>query len=167
MLQPFEVFRPVYFKKLFELKKTYLVSQTYKRAVDHLATDKKIPILLSDYSDLGLAKIHLNAVKHDKFAAILDLTNENHLTKLNEMLKETSQYRLYWAVVKSAKELQDRINKVYRDNMKRYIEKHTSWRIGRETTLYPSVQTTFGELFIILKYGSETLRIKFEEIENI
>ena len=167
MLQPFEVFRPLYLKKLFELKKTYLVSQSYKRTVDHFAEKQKNAILLSDYSDLGQAKIHLNAVKNDKYAAILDLTNEKHLAKLNEMLKEESGYRLYWAVVKSAKELQERINKVYKDNMKRYIEKKTSWRIGRDTTLYPSVQVTFGEVFITLKYGSETLRLKFEEIETI
>jgi hypothetical protein len=167
MLQPFELFKPMYIPKLRQLKKRYIVTQSYKRRSDHLADILKIDILLSDYDELGGAKIHVNAVKGDKYAAILDLENEKHLKKLNEMLAEGSEYRLYWAIVKSAKDLQERVNKVYRDNMKRYIQKHTNWRISGDTTLYPSVQISFGELFIILKYGNQTLRIKFEEIETV
>src|ERR1700761_8289999 len=108
MLQPFEIFTPLYIKRLRELKKRYLVSQYYKRGLDHFSNGKA-PLLLSDYDDLGLAKVHLNAVRNDKFAAILDLENEKHLAKLNEMLTEASSYRLYWAVVKSAKDLQLRV----------------------------------------------------------
>jgi len=30
----------------------------------------------------------------------------------------------------------------------------------------PSIQLSFGELYIILKHGSQQIRIKFEEIES-
>ena len=167
MLQPFESFRLVFVDKLIELKKLYLVSQTYTRARDHFADEATINLVLTDYDSLGAAKLHLNAVKKDRYAAIIDLTNAAHKEKLVAMLSPGSKYRVYWSVVKSAKELQQRINARYKDNMRRYIEKHTNWRIGRDQTIYPSVEVTFGELFIVLKYSGQVLRIKFEEIERI
>ncbi len=167
MLQPFEPFRAMYIPKLRQMKKRYLVSQTYKRAYNHFEEVHKKDILLSDYDVLGGANIHYNAVKGDTYAAILDLENDAHLKKLEEMLSPASSYRLYWAVVKNAKELQEKINKVYKDKMRRYIDAKTNWRIKGDTTLYPSVQISFGELFIVLKYGNQTIRIKFEEIETI
>ncbi|MGN6438398.1 MAG: hypothetical protein ACTHMM_17780 [Agriterribacter sp.] len=166
MLQPFEHFKHIYLNKLIQLKKRYLVSQTYKRAKDHLSEEEKIDILLSDYSDLGQAKIHLNAVKTDRFHALLDLEKPEHLDKLKEMMQEGSKYRLFWAVVRSAKELEASINGRFKDHMRRYIAKNTTWRIKGDATIHPSIQISFGELFLVLKYGSQTLRVKFEEIER-
>lgn len=167
MLQPFEQFRLVFIDKLIALKKRYLVSQTYTRAMDHLADETKTDLILTDYDNLGGAKIHLNAVKHDKYAGILDLESHTHKQRLTEMLAADSNYRIFWSVVKSSKDLQQRINLRYKDNMKRYIGQHTNWRISGATTIYPSIEVTFGELFITLKYSGQTLRIKFEDIENI
>ena len=167
MLQPFEIFKPGYLDKLIALNKKWLVTQTYKRSVDHFADEKKIALLLSDYDDPGLAKVHLSAVKNDRYAAIIDLDKPAHKTKLTEMLSPDSKYQLFWAAVKSRKELEDRINIGYKDQMRRYISFHTNWRIDRNTIIKPSIEVTFGELFITLKYGSQTLRIKFEEIEKV
>jgi hypothetical protein len=167
MLQPFELFKPICVDRLSKLKKRYLVSQSYTRGFSEDEDQHKTNILLSDYDILGGANIHFNAVKKDKYASIIDLEKEQHQKKLFEMLEPDSKYRLFWAVVKSKKELEERINLRFKENMRRYIELHTNWRIDRNTTIKPSVQVTFGELFIILKYASQTLRIKFEEIENV
>lgn len=166
MLQPFEVFKPLYLNKLVQLQKHFLVTQTYQRGHDPFEQGPKTPILLSDYSDEGLAKIHLGALKEDRYAALVDLRRAEHRQKILDMLSPASSYRLFWAVVTSTKELEARINERYKDHMRRYIEQNTSWRIGRNTTLRPSIQQIFGELFIILKYSSETLRITFEQLEN-
>jgi hypothetical protein len=167
MLQPFELFRVIFIEKLLKLKKRYLVSQSYKRALNHFEEEQKTDILLTDYDVLGAANIHLNAVKHDKYASVIDLENPVHKNKLIEMLSENSKYRVFWSVVKSSKELQLGIDAKYKDNMRRYIERHTNWRIKSDATIYPSIEVTFGELFIVLKYAGQTLRIKFEEIEKI
>ena len=167
MLQPFEIFRLEYIPRLVNLKKTWLVSQSYPRGIDELQDEKKESILLSDYDDPGLAKVHLNAVKHHKYAAIIDLKIPKHRAKLEEMLGENSKYQVFWCIVRSARELETRVNARWKENMRRYIEKHTNWRIDRNATLKPSLQVTFGELFIVLKHGSQTLRIKFDEIEKV
>jgi hypothetical protein len=166
MLQPFLRFRQMYMHRLIELEKFYLISQSYNRGNDHFADTPKTGLLMTDYNDIGLAKTHLNAIKHDKYAALLDLTRTAHKKKLIELLSADSKYAVYWAVIKSAEELQLRVNRKYKDHMRRYIESRTDWRIGRETTLRPVIQLKFGEIYVTLKFGNRRLQVKFEEIEK-
>lgn len=166
MLQPFELFKPVHLNKLVELKKFYLVTQTYKRGEDPFSDEHKINLLFTDYDDLGLARGHLQALQGDKYAAIIDLQKEGHRQRVNDLITKESPYRVFWAVVRSRKELEERINAKYKDHMRRYILQHTTWRIDRDTTLNPRLQIIFGELFITFKYGRETRRITFGELEQ-
>ena len=165
MLQPFELFQASYIPKLMELEKYYLVSQTYTRYSDHSDAAPKESLLLTDYADENMAKTHREALHKDKYAAILNLRHPPHREKLIELLGPNSRFHVFWAVVKSVKELEEKINAVYKPGMKSFIEQNTNWRISRETTLHPSVELVFGELFIILKYGNQTIRVKFEDIE--
>jgi len=166
MLQPFEPFKQIYLERLRSLKKRWLVSQSYHRAYNLLDAQHKIGLLLTDYDTRGGANIHVNAVKNDKYAAVLDLENEAHRNKLTEMLRDDSNYTLYWSVVKSAAALKKRVDLKYKEHMRRYVARHTRWRIGGSDALYPNIEVAFGELFIVLKYAGQVLRVKFEEIEN-
>jgi len=167
MLQPFEDFKPNYLSRLIQLGRRWLVSQTYLRAseLDSDPTNSSVNLLFSDYAELGEAKLHVNAVKHDRYAAIIDLKNPAHYKRIQEMLSTGSGYRIFLAVVRSAKELENNINKNYRDKLKKYVEKHTNWRISQDTIVKPTIQLSFGEIFIILKHGNQVIRIKFEELE--
>ncbi|MBC7849327.1 MAG: hypothetical protein H7Y31_06310 [Chitinophagaceae bacterium] len=166
MLQPFEIFRPEYVTKLLSLKKRYLVSQSYARFSDRPGDEQKTGLLVSEYQDPGLAKVHFNAVRNDKFAAILDLENPAHRNKFESMLSVESLYRIFWSVVKSTKELEALVNHKYKDHMRRYIDRNTNWRLNRDSGIKPSLQVIFGELYLILKHAGQTIRIKFEEIES-
>jgi hypothetical protein len=201
MFQPFIEFKPQYIGKLKELKKTYLVTQTYNRVYDHFDKEHKADILVTDYDDLGMAKGHLAALqrlnkaathnmvitiedeikaeregthitsttknrKFDKYISIIDLNNEGHLNKFREMLQADSNYKVYWTVVQSAEDLKKRLDSSYAENIKRYITQFTNWRISSNETIRPQIQVIFGELYIILKRGQETLRIRFEELEK-
>jgi hypothetical protein len=165
MLQPFESFKSGYIDRLRQLKKNYLVTQYYARG-EGLADQAVTPLLVTAYDDLGLAKTHWNAVKEDPLAAIIKLEKEEHKNKLREMLSEGSRYHVYWAVVKSKAELEKRVNSRYKDNMRRYIQHNTNWRIDHEASVKPSIELTFGHLYLILQRGSQSIRIKFEEIEK-
>ena len=143
------------------------MSQTYTRAVDHFSGNEKIGLLFSDYDAEGQAQIHLNAVRHDQYAAIIDLRKPGHYKKITGMLAAESSYQPFWAVVKSTANLEKSINAHYKDNMRAYISQHTTWRIGGGETIKPSVAVIFGEVFITLKYGGQTLKIKFSDIEKV
>jgi hypothetical protein len=167
MLQPFQEFKPAYISRLLQLGRWYLVSQTYCRVKDMDADPfgSRISLLFSDYAELGEAKLHVNAVKKDRYAAIIDLRRPAHLKRIREMLQTGSGYHIFFAVVRSAKELENQINKNYKDKLKQYVERQTNWRISHDSIVKPSIQLSFGELYIILKHGSQQIRIKFEEIE--
>ncbi len=168
MLQPFEEFKPSYLPRLIQLGRRYLVSQTYCRVreLEKDPTCRRMNLLFSDYMELGEAKLHVNAVKKDRYAAIIDLENPSHLKKMQEMLKADSGYRLFFAVVRSAKELENLVNRKYKDKLRNYVEKQTDWRISRDAIVRPTIQLSFGELFVILKHRNQHIRIKFEEIER-
>ena|SRR6478735_1632895 len=165
MLQPFEAFKIGFIDRLMQLKKCFLVTQYYARGEGGFDQSGMIPLLVTAYDDLGLAKTHWNAVKEDRLAAIIKLEKEEHKNKLRDMLSEGSKYHIYWAVVKSKGELEKRVNNQYKENMRRYIQQNTNWRIDHEASVKPSIELTFGHLYVILKRGSQSIRIKFEEIE--
>lgn len=167
MLQPFEDFKAGYIPRLLDLGRPYLVSQTYQRSqrLGGAATPSRIHLLLSDYGELGEAKLHVNAVKKDRYAAIIDLNRAAHRRKIEDMLQAGSGYQLFFAVVRSARALEDHINRHYKHKLKQYVDSKTDWRISHDAVVKPSIQLSFGELFIILRHRSQRIRIKFEEIE--
>ncbi|HSC36531.1 MAG TPA: hypothetical protein VLD19_01620, partial [Chitinophagaceae bacterium] len=165
-LQPFERFRPVFIPKLVELEKFYLVSQTYTRYKDNSEAPPKRSLLLTDYADEVMAKTHLQALRNDKYAAILNLQRPAHKSKLLELLGEQSAFHVFWAVVKNTRELEEKINAVFKPNMKNFIDRNTNWRISRDTTLRPAIELIFGELYITLTHEKQAIRVKFEDIET-
>ena len=165
MFQPFERFKTEYIERLIRMDKIYLVSQSYNKAIDHFE-DPKQNILFTDYDQPGLAQIHYSAVRNDKYASMINLKNPKHKLKVTEMLADDSEYKVYWAIVKSIDEIKKRMNLKYSSHIRRYIQNNTTWRIGADETIRPSLQVVYGELFIVLKRRNQTLRIKFDEIEN-
>lgn len=166
MLQPFEKFKGSYINTLIDLNKVFLVTQTYIRSEIPGRIGEKIPLLISDYDDLGLAKIHYKAIINDKYGAIINLKKPVHREKLIEMTEPGSGYEIFWAVVKSKIQLEQQVNKKYKDRMRDYITKNTTWRLEKDSGIRPSVQLIFGELFIVIKHGKQVVRVKFEELEK-
>jgi hypothetical protein len=148
MFQPFELFKPLFIKRLIKLNKVYIVSQSYKAGADHFDEASKTCLLLTDYEDVGLANIHKTAVKTDKYAAVIHLNNPVHLQKLESMLEPDAEYKIYWSVVKDMESIKKRIDVKYKDNIRRYIMKNTTWRIGGDEIIRPQLSVIFGELFV-------------------
>ncbi|GAB3028107.1 hypothetical protein GCM10027051_36420 [Niabella terrae] len=165
-LQPFEIFKAGYIRRLLQLKKYYLVAQSYRRGTAQAAGQGRTALLLTDYEDAGQAKLHYNAVRQDPYAAIIDLRNDRHLARLQALLSPDSKYLLFWAVVRSAAAFKRQIDRDYKEPMRQYIATHTDWDIRGSTVLRPGVDVSFGELFITLKKGREQIRLKFEELEK-
>jgi hypothetical protein len=165
MVQPFIEFEKKYIPGLRQQNKIYGVTQIYHRGADLFMPDKK-SMLITLYDDKATADTHLGSLRDDKDASRLCLGILEDFEKLLAMLQPSSPYKLYWSVVKDAKQLERKLNSTYADNMRRYIERKTTWRIGGKETIEPTFEVTFGELFVNLKWGSQRQRIKFEEIEN-
>lgn len=165
MFNPFIRLEKVHIERLLRDNKPFLVSQSYRRGEDHTGEDEKINILFTSYEDLSYARIHESALV-DKYKAILDLRREAHKKKVEMMLCDDSMYRTWWAVVKSNEEVNQRLNRRFTENIKRFIRNNTSWRIAGDEVIRPAVEVTYGEIFVNLKRGGQRLRVKLEEIEK-
>lgn len=166
MLQPFVLFRKTHLITLLQVKKFYLVTQSYARAFDHFAGEVKTDILITDYDKAGLAYMHFNAVKADLYGAIIRINRDDHKNKLLEML-DGEKYRLFWAVTQSNKDIKRKLEVIYPTQIRKYIDIYTGWRVkGGETVNVDGIEVTFGELFVTLKWKTQKLRIKFEDIEK-
>lgn len=163
---PFEPFPPQLIAAFLKNGKNILVSQTCRAGFDHYADPGKTNILLTHYSDSGLALVHYKAVKSDPFGSMLYLDRPAHHAKLLEMLGLNSKYRVFTSLVKSTEQLQERMNRKYADNIRRYITRHTTWRIGGDQKITPKLELIFGELYVTIKYSGQTLRVMLTDIEK-
>lgn len=161
MLQPFVKLKPMHLARLMELGKTFLVSQHYSRGASG-----KVSILLSDYDDPGHAAMHFNAVQHQPLAARIDLRRQKHHQKILSLCQH-ADYELYWCVVASADRLKDRLGAKYKEAIRQWINGHTDWKVNSGETVKIQFEVRFGELFLILKWRSQRLSLKFEEIERL
>ena len=167
MLHIFEPFKSIYLPELVKQNRFYLVSQSYHRHLGNIpAAETKPGLLISCYEDVNMAKTHVQALTNDPFAAVINLQKPVHRDKMQDLLTAGSKFQVFIAAIKNNAGVQDRVNRLYRAHMKRYIEARTNWRISADTVLLPHLHLVFGELFITLKYGDKTLRVKFEEIET-
>ena len=173
MYNPFLRFDPR-FVGLFKAKGfRYFVSQSYPRGAHLFQDDSKNCVLLSHYNDKGLAELHYNAVgqkddngvKKDKYAALIDLENPEHYKTVVGMCEPDSKYRVFSALTNDAPSIKKATDKIFKDNIENYLRKR-NWRIARNETFSPDMEITFGELYIRMKYGKESVRIKLEELEN-
>ncbi len=165
MFNPFVPFHAKMIDGLLEMNRRYLVSQLHHPGFDVFGEDDRQPILVTDYDDIGLAKIHFNALT-DQYRAILDLQNAKHRATLEAMLEPASKYHLYASFIDNMKKTEKRLNDKYSKAIRNYIANHTNWRIAADKTVTPKLQLIFGDLFVILKYSGQEVRFRLTDLDH-
>jgi hypothetical protein len=164
IINPFEKLDRRLLEAFCRTNRFWLVSQRFTRAPQ--TSGSPVAILVTDYDDPGLALVHKKALRSDPYAFVLDLRRENHYEKIKAMMEPGSGYMPYAAVVRSRTDLEKRLNRTISENLRRFIAKATDWQIAGYKTLGCQYETTFGELFVILTFGSQRLRVRLEEVER-
>jgi hypothetical protein len=121
-LQPFGLFQRNFIPNFREDKKRYLVAQTYYRIQDPMVNEFTTPILVTEYDNLNVARMHKNSVSKDKYASILDLDKDSHRQKLVEMVSYNSKYRVYWAALKQGSGIKQLLEHQYLDRIRNYVK---------------------------------------------
>ena len=103
----------------------YLVSQTFRPGINMFMADKLV-VMFCQYSDPGFAEKHLQAVRADRYAAIIDLEGEKHLAKVQEMLAPESPYLVFSNLVRGSQALEELLDKHYASRLRCYIDQHTT-----------------------------------------
>ena len=147
--------------------KRWLVSQTLKLNISDPVLLSKTLILITHYEDKGLATVHHKAVLEDKYASVIDLERETHRKQIDSILSQDSKYILFSALIRNRERVEKQATEMYKEKYWRFIQQHSQSGVSPTKSLRPSLQLIFGELFVVLKYGSETLRTKLSEIEKM
>lgn len=166
MLNPFAIFELRFIPALRKIHKRFLVSQSFYRDRSCSNYPDKKYILFTSYQDEGLARIHYKAIVEDQFAAIVDLDKPEHRSRVEEMIADHEKFVLYSSYVKDPAIIKKALDKELKIKIQSYVAKNTDWKIRREQTIRPEVELSFGELYVVMKYGSEKVRVKLEEIEG-
>lgn len=164
---PFEKLTPAIVAAFREKGKRWLVSQTMDLTVSGATGEAKVFLLMSHYGDQGMATVHLKAVKEDRFASLIDLEREVHLKQLEKILEPGSRYVVFSSLIRSRERMEKMASDLYKEKYWRFIQQHAKSGINPNTSVRPSIQLIFGEVYIILKYGAETLRTKLSDIEKM
>jgi hypothetical protein len=147
--------------------KRWLVSQTLHVNINDPELLSKILILTTHYDDKGMATVHHQAVMDDRYASIIDLEREAHMKQLDNILTHDSKYIVYSSLIRNRERVEKQATEMYKEKYWRYIQQHSKAGISPTKSLRPSLQLIFGELFVVLKYGAETLRTKLSDIEKM
>ena len=147
--------------------KRWLVSQTLDVTASVAMSEAKIFLLLSHYDDAGMASVHLKAVIDDKYASLIDLEKDIHRKQLEKILARDSAYVVYSSLIRNKEQVEKMAADLYREKYWQFIRQHARSGINPNKSIRPSIQLIFGEIFIVLKYGSETMRTKLADIEKM
>jgi hypothetical protein len=167
MFNPFEKMSADLLQALRSKGKRWLVSQSLDLDPAEMHTMGKIPLLLTHYEEAGMAGVHLKARADDKFACLIDLDRDTHRCQLGRILQSDSKYLVYSCLIRSRQRAERIAAELYKEKYHKYILQYSKSGVSPNKSLRPSIQLIFGEIFIVLKYGSETLRTKLSEIEKM
>lgn len=166
MFNPFVRFVPELIDAFLTRGHYLLVSQTFRAGVDMFTEERRV-LMFSHYNDMGFAQIHLQAIRTDPFAYIVDLRREKHLAKVREILAPGSPYLVFSKRVRDERAVEQFADRQYAHKQRRYLDRHIDWKISKSAHLRPKLQLIFGELFVVLKYQSQQLRVRLEEIDRM
>jgi hypothetical protein len=164
---PFEKLTHALISSFRKKGKRWLVSQTLQLNITDPALLSKTLLLITHYDDKGMATVHHKAVLEDKYAAVIDLERDVHRKQLDNILSHDSKYIVFSALIRNRESVEKQATELYKEKYWRFIQQHSRSGISPAKSLRPSLQLIFGELFVVLKYGAETLRTKLSDIEKM
>lgn len=141
----------------------FFIRQTYPRGINPAEPNQKGYYLISHYDDEAKAKIHLAALKNDRYGFMYYLSNIEHEQKLRTASNQPAGYKIYAPLL--MKEWQ--ANALIEERMRAYIEHDLKWRPGRGEKVFANLFLQYGELFVTLKFDKNRVRVPLADIEKI
>jgi hypothetical protein len=156
----------------------YFVRQSYERGLTNTqlptntnpsnnpptnTTTPKAAFLISEYTELARAKIHLAALEHDPQAYLYDAEDPEHLRRLNIAAGQPEGYAIYAPLLAMR---QWKPTDLLKAKIKTYIESRLKWKPRGSDEIGAELFLHFGELFITLKFGHDHAKVKLQEIEK-
>lgn len=167
MINPFSRMNEKFIAAFRKRGKRYLVIQEFKRENNLFKDLNKNYVLVSHYNNPAEAIHHYKVIKDQPLSKMIDLENEIERKELEGMLNINSSWIVYSILDADPAATKSTIDKQLKYNIRNYIAANTQWLIGREQEVVTELETTFGELFVNLKYSGRKIRVALKELEKI
>ncbi len=170
MHNPLTIFSPQLLSVHLQSGNRYFVRQTYERGL-HTASSQqqantappKAAFLISEYTELSRAKIHMAELEADSQAYLYDAEDPEHLRRLNIAASQPAGYAIYAPLLAMRKW---KPTDALKAKIKSYIETRLKWKPKGSDGLDAELFLQFGELFITLKFGRDHAKVRLIEIEK-
>lgn len=166
MINPFTLMNDKFIAAFRQRGKRYLVLQNFTLENNLFKQPGKSYVLVSHYDDPGLALLHYKEVMREDMAMLIDLEIEQQRQQFESMLLPESGYIVYSVLNSNPAATKLALDKL-KYKIQDYIATHTQWRISRHHEMIPALETTFGELFVVLKYSGQTIKVPLKEFESV
>jgi hypothetical protein len=164
MFNPNYLFTTQVLDAFVQAGKLYFVRNTYNRAFDHFDETIKGNFIITHYDDEAKAKAHYNSIPSDPHRFLYDWYNSEHQTKLKAAAAQPQGYKIYSTLFYP--DWKKKITNHIKDKVSQYVYKHTNWKPGKGEVVNPDLYWQFGQLYTVINYNGQQIKVKFEDIEK-
>ncbi|HEY0058902.1 MAG TPA: hypothetical protein VGB56_07185 [Flavisolibacter sp.] len=139
--------------------KKYFVRQTFS-----LTPGSNRAFMFTHYPDVAFAQEHLGAIEHDPYRQLYRWDDEDHRRRLIIAASQPEGYDIWAALFR--KDWERGITVEVEGLVRAYI-KSIGWKPARADGVAPQYFLHYGSLYLMLKFGSKQVRVKFEDIQKL
>ena len=163
MYNPFYPFTLRLLEPMLAKNNRYFVLQSFRRSRSLLGAQKSADFLLTHYTDSGRARDHFDAIRNDADRRLFNMDIMEDRKALVTFLDTENGNQVYAHLTTPdwKEKAVQQLNKKWRA----YIQAETNWNPRREDEINPDMEIIFGEVYMVLSFRAERLRVKLEDIE--
>jgi hypothetical protein len=160
MFNPLCLFTTQLLEAFVKNKKKYFVRQAYH--FRNGETGKEF--IFSHYQEHSFALHHMGAIEEDPYRYVYEWDHPEHQKKLYLAASQPETYKIWSAVFR--KDWEKEITKDVEACVRKYVHS-LGWRPTRNDMIKPEFYMYYGNLYIQLKFKTKTVRVRFEEVQNL
>jgi hypothetical protein len=164
MFNPFAAFEPRFLSGFRQRGVKAFVQQTYERGRNLLEEDPRPAYLLIHFNNEKKAREHFEAIKTDPGRQLFITDDLDDYRKLQTLLNDPAAGRFYTML--KIKDAELKAQKFLDKRIRSYIDFKTNWRPARYESVHFSLDFIFGEIYVQLKCGARSVKMRIEELEN-
>ena len=164
MHNPLAILTPELLDGLITGGHRYFIRQSFIRGKNPLDHETKEAFLITPYRDFSEVNAHLQAIKYDGRKYVYQIGDQWELDKLYIAARQPEGYKVFVALLR---EPRWKPPKMLTPKINNYLRAYTRWKPERGIETRVNLFMQFGELFLILQYKSEEIKVPLLDIEKL
>jgi hypothetical protein len=163
MFNPFSPFDPRLLGAFRRQGVRVFVKQTLQLCEEE--DDQDQAFLLTHFTDPSRALEHYSAIKEDPNRQVFSLDHPESWQKLASMINRPPAGQRFFTAL-TIKNVNQKAKMILDRKVRAYIRNETNWRPARHEKVNFSLDFNFGEIYVVLGYYPEQLKVRLTELER-